>query len=406
MTWRTESHARLFQLVFSPARDSRHAREDFPDIEQEITDSLHNIGTARSPFKVISVFGFVKKEWTEADWKEQNRKRAERSLRSRTLWKRRKTDERRLKLGVPSPHSVPEDRRRSAQKFKAPPVLSLVESPDETVRFFRALISHSKNRDVFVDLSEVTTITPDAIALLLAIVMRITNRGELRVRGNYPDDHAATETISESGFNEYLRTSAGKSSGRRGAIVRQDALEQSKKADGAFARRLIDFAEAEESNRMRLKMSYAHLVECMGNTHQHAGRNPGTQTWWASVFRDSRRGRDCFTFVDMGMGILSSAELSLRLKIHRIFGWTPEVIMRELLAGKIPSSTGKSYRGNGLPSIYRSCRDGKIKRFVMLTDNIFVDAEQDKFKRMSQQIEGVILYWEVPHEGRGAHSLV
>ncbi len=276
-------------------------------------------------------------------------------------------------------------------------VLSLLDRPDESVSFFRNLQDHVKRRDVFVDLSGVKSITPDAIALLLAIVRRLGIRG-IFVSGNYPNDRAATETIRESGFNDYLKTSMPPSGGKKGAIVRQDLSQHSKQADGEYARKLIDFAERDGGNRLHLKIAYGHLVECMGNTHQHAGKRPGDEAWWASVFRDSRRQCDCFTFVDMGVGIFNSAELSIRLKLYKLTGFRRHQILQELLEGKIPSSTGKSYRGRGLPSIYRSCTDGKIRRLVIVTNNVYADAERNDFGALTHNIKGVVLYWEVPHE--------
>jgi hypothetical protein len=188
------------------------------------------------------------------------------------------------------------------------------------------------------------------------------------------------------------------SGSKKGAIVRQDLLQHSKQADGQFASKLVDFAEADVENRLRLKVAYAHLVECMGNTHQHAGAHPGEQTWWASVFRDTRRHCDCFTFVDMGIGIFNSAELSMRLRIYKLTGFRRQTILRELLEGKIPSSTGKAYRGRGLPSIYRSCIDRKVRRFVIVTNDVYADTERNDFRALPHDIKGVVLYWEVPHE--------
>jgi anti-anti-sigma regulatory factor len=263
-------------------------------------------------------------------------------------------------------------------------------------RFFRQLQAHVKHRDVFIDLSGVTRITPDAIALLLAIVRQLEKR-RLHVSGNYPDEPSATETIRESGFNDYLKTSMRPSGSKKGAIVRQDLSQHSKDADGQYARKLIDFAEADGQNRLRLKVAYAHLVECMGNTHQHAGAHPGEQTWWAAVFRDTRRHCDCFTFVDMGIGIFNSAELSIRLKMYKFTGFGRQKILKELLEGKIPSSTGKAYRGRGLPSIYQSCIQQKVRRLVIVTNDVFADAERNDFRPLSHDIKGVVLYWEVPH---------
>jgi hypothetical protein len=71
----------------------------------------------------------------------------------------------------------------------------------------------SKHRDLFVDLSGVRAITPDAIALLLATVKFLDQKRKVYVSGNYPEAEIATETIRMSGFNEYLRTSMPPSGG-------------------------------------------------------------------------------------------------------------------------------------------------------------------------------------------------
>jgi hypothetical protein len=135
----------------------------------------------------------------------------------------------------------------------------------------------------------------------------------------------------------------------------------------------------------------------MGNTHQHAGSFAGEKTWWASVFRDVRRSCDCFTFIDMGVGIFNSIELSARLRLYNVTGLLRPRILKELLEGKIPSSTGKSYRGRGLPSIYQSAMAGKIQRLVILTNEVYADTSRNDFRNLATELRGVLLYWEVAH---------
>jgi hypothetical protein len=339
----------------------------------------------------------MKKRWTEARWRERNRLRAEDSLSRRNQWKEWKRSVRQDGGALAEASVESRVQHRTPKHFLAPTVLSLITAPDDSASFFRDLQGHIKHRNVFVDLSNVEVITPDAIALLLAVVKILGDKRRLLVSGNYPDEPMATETILESGFTEYLRTSMPPGP-RRGAIVRQDLYESSTLADGDYARRLIDFAAKNSSDRLRLKIAYGHLLECMGNTHQHAGRRPGEKTWWASVFRDGRRQCDCFTFVDMGIGIFNSVELSMRLKLLSFTGWGRPKVLKELLEGNIPSSTGKAYRGRGLPSIFRSCAEGKFHRLVILTNDVYADAERNDFRSLRHDIKGVVLYWEVNHE--------
>lgn len=342
----------------------------------------------------------MKKLWTEAREHKRNRIHAANSLASKIRWKIWRRQSRRELSDRAS--AAPEQtgvHHKPPRTIAAPSVLSLVDAPEASISFFRDLQNPAKRRDIFVDLSGVTAITPYAIALLLANVRRLGDRG-ISVRGNYPDAEGAIDAIRESGFNDYLRTSMPRSGHSRGAIVRQELLQNSKQADGQYARKLVDFAEKDGGDRLRLKVVYGHLIECMGNTHQHAAGRPGEQMWWASVFRDVRRQRDCFTFIDMGVGIFNSAELSLRLKVYRLTGFRRQQILRDLLDGKIPSSTGMAYRGRGLPSIRRSCEEGKIRRFVIVTNDVYADTERGAFVPLPEEIKGVVLYWEVPHESR------
>jgi len=220
---------------------------------------------------------------------------------------------------------------------------------------------------------------------------------QIRIGGTYPREEEPMRMFRESGFDEYLKTSLPAAFQNRGAILKQDLSLNAKQADGEYARRLVDFAAKDDGRKLRLKASFAHLVECMGNTHQHAADVVGTESWWASVFKDRRRQRDCFTFVDMGVGIFNSIELSARLRLMNLLNTYRPTILKELLAGRIPSSTRLRYRGRGLPSIFESCKKGRIDRLVILTNDVFADIESDKYLMLSSELRGVILYWEVPY---------
>jgi hypothetical protein len=344
----------------------------------------------------------VKKIWSGSREVRRNRIHAESSLSRRNQWKRWKRAENQSDHigGESRPVQTGGRHHRAPRTLIAPVFFSLVDAPNDSVPFFLRMLRHKKNRDIFVDLSHVRKITPDAIALLLAVVKFLDQRYRLYVSGNYPDEQSAIEVIRESGFNDYLKTSMPSSS-RKGAIVRQDLSIDSKRADGRLARKLIDFAsDGNSARRLSLKGTYGHLLECMGNTHQHAGKTPGEKTWWASAFRDMTRGCDCFTFIDMGVGIFNSVELSTRLKMYNFTGLLRPRILKELLEGKIPSSTGKSYRGRGLPSIYRSAIANNLQRFVILTNEVYADAAKNDFRNLATELPGVVLYWEVSHERR------
>jgi hypothetical protein len=204
--------------------------------------------------------------------------------------------------------------------------------------------------------------------------------------------------IRASGFDQYLRSSGAPPKKRSGAIVKRDITLDSRRADPRCAQQLVDFAAKEDRDISRLRPAYENLLECMSNTHQHAAAKEGTENWWASVFQDSSRRCDCFTFVDMGVGIFESIELNLRLKAYSLIGVGRLEIIRKLLAGEIPSSTGLAYRGKGLPSINASLKEKHVlTRLVIVTNDVYVDVGVDRFDKLGRPLRGLLLYWEVPH---------
>jgi hypothetical protein len=293
----------------------------------------------------------MKKQWTESAFKHRNRLGAAASVERRTTWKKRRRDARREGQFTPALAEIIPKTHRSPLVFKAPAVLSLIDSPDLAIEFFRLLQQHRKRRDVFVDLSDVDQITPDAIAMLIALVGFLGKRRSVLVSGNYPEGLRAKNAIRRSGFDKYIRSRLAPDGTRQGEILRDDYSINQTHADGEYAAKLVDFASEGRDGLGVLQVTYGHLIECMGNTHQHAGGGvAGAERWWASVYRDAERHRDCFTFVDMGVGIFRSVELGVRLKMYNLFDALRPSILRKLLQGEIPSSTGKGYRGRGLPS--------------------------------------------------------
>ncbi len=333
----------------------------------------------------------MKKYWVSAHEKLANTRRARRSLEARLREPKKK--------GETDVEEVPIRRgraTRSAARIEAPEVLSYLHEPARAAEFFGRLRLARRNRDVFVDLRAIRRITPDAIAVLVANVKALQER-RIWINGNYPEDGGAALMIQQSGFNQVISSSHRHLASTGGVIVRRDKLQISQKAEPDRAKRLIDFAAMDDpTDRQRLRSSYGHLMECMANTHEHAHAIAGGAVWWASVFKDTVRHCDCFTFIDMGMGIFESQEFGLRLTLSGILGTKPFLI-RQLLEGKIRSSTNKGYRGRGLPGMFDECKLGNIRKFTITTSDVIADVANDLYMSLPHEFKGVLLYWEVPH---------
>jgi hypothetical protein len=190
-------------------------------------------------------------------------------------------------------------------QLQAPEHFSLINNPDRCASVLHNLLDPWSNK-IFFDMEGVTKLTPDAILLLSASIRNLSGRG-IFVQGNYPLDPLANEAIRQSGFDDYFNKHARQQPHSRGQMVCEDRLDvDSKRAEAKLAKKLIDFASDQQGVPPRLQCVYGHLVDCMTNTHEHAAIDPGTERWWASVFVDKDRGCDCFTFLDLGVGIFES----------------------------------------------------------------------------------------------------
>ena len=115
-----------------------------------------------------------------------------------------------------------------------------------------------------------------------------------------------------------------------------------------------------------------------------------------SVYCNVENNRAAFTFIDQGIGIFKSQGLLFRLKFASQLMFRDRTdILRELLLGNIPSSTGLAYHGYGLPGIYDACINGRIRNLVILSNDVYANIERGDFRPLKNSFDGTILYWEV-----------
>lgn len=255
----------------------------------------------------------------------------------------------------------------------------------------------AKRKNVFVNLSGVKTMTPDAVAGLLAAVHHCELDGS-QVAGNVPSDPLPREMLNDSGFRNYVRSSPGyrQTVTPHGQIVRREAGGEAfyNRFDQHLANRLIQFANL---NSKAQGPSFSVLCEAMLNTMNHASEEGRSrEPWWASAYLDSSRNRVCFTFIDQGVGIFRSYSLVMwwRMLAPRAFLNRGE-ILRRLFQRQIPSSTKIPGRGNGIPEMYEHCKAGRIRNLTVIANNGMGNAETETYQQLSNSFPGTLLYWEI-----------
>jgi hypothetical protein len=299
-------------------------------------------------------------------------------------------------LRRPRPHR--RTSKRAPLEVEAPQVLSFVLNPEASISFFDQIKTMAaKRRVVFVDLSNTTTITPDAITGLLMSIQAPS----AQVMGNQPADPAAAEMINTSGFRDYVKNHPAyvpmptRGQVRKGARGRE-AFEE--RFNQGVANKLTSHAVSQLSGPPPATgPSYRMLCEAMLNTFTHASPVGETnESWWASVYYDAAGGRACFTFIDQGVGIFNSQHFSVRTTIlHWLTALSRGDILGRLFQGDIPSSTRLPGRGNGIPGMYEHCKAGRIHNLTVLTNNALGEAETETYRTLTNSFGGTLIYWEI-----------
>lgn len=282
----------------------------------------------------------------------------------------------------------------------APKVFSFISNPEGVIQFIQSVRETSVSSNVFVDLEHVHGMTPDAAAVLLAMVQHCRIVG-VNMSGNAPLESESREILNNSGFRSHVRSAPGfratAASGRIGKFAKSRETESNRYSQ-ELALEMIQFATLQLTGTVQHNWpSYSVLGEAMLNTLNHAAKKgEPKEPWWASVYHDAKRRRACFTFLDQGVGIFKSHTLTANLKFKQLVGLLdPAQLLEKLLKGEIPSSTRIAGRGNGLPEMYESCKAGRIRNLRVIANQAYGDAELDRYFVLSSSFEGTFLYWEI-----------
>ena len=240
-----------------------------------------------------------KKLFSKNKWKQH--------LRRRQRYQERIAQQKKKHTYITQSGIVPPEQRRKRIQLPLPPVFSMTRNPEEVCEFISTLKLYARRVNLLLDLRNVTLITTDAIALLIATMESINEYAS--VIGNEPVDAAARDILIQSGFFEHVTSAHPVPARVHGRI----AQRRSQRVEPSTARELIHVGtEAVYGVRQKRRAAYRVLIESMNNTHNHAARpKRKKETWWATVYGDSSRNRICYTFLDTGVGIFRSVKIGL-----------------------------------------------------------------------------------------------
>lgn len=280
--------------------------------------------------------------------------------------------------------------------YHLPKEFCLLNNHEEVLSFFlRVRKALEKKSQVTIDFSTVSTITPSAVALLLAKVSnrRWNNGGKIKLIRPVNSD---VDTVLQScGF--YALLGKGQTS-QKGVI--HTKKNNNVDVDIALQVRVLTARHIYGQDDSSIKPLYRTLIECMANTKNHASNIESIQTtWWLVVYNGEKETGEkwtSFSFIDTGVGIYNSANIKKLLKFAAQLKLTRRTdILKDMLEGNVGSRTGLDYRGKGLPKIYNDFMNGHLKNLHIVTNKVFLGLETGTSVEMNKSLDGTFLYWEI-----------
>jgi hypothetical protein len=340
----------------------------------------------------------MKKLYTTREYKIRNTKRAANRLKARLLSKAKQKAKRKKNEGL---KKEVQKQKRIDETFinkKAPANFSFIENTEAVLQYLeelKALFRQRKN--VLIDLKDITNLTNDAIVLLLSFVKNPKIVNGVTIKGNYPKDEKLRKIFVESGV--FNNNNVNEDEHKNYILTRRN-----KKAEGGIAAELIKRASkvvfGEEG---RCPGVYRALMESMANTCYHAKpKQIGEETWWLTVYHDKDNNHVSFAFIDLGVGIFKSSNVSgFREQLSLLFGIKDNRdVLKEIITGSKLSSTKIPYRGKGLPTIYKGLERNYYSNLKIISNDVKADLSNDNFVKLNKEFRGTFIYFEINNLNR------
>lgn len=303
------------------------------------------------------------------------------------------------------------DRYKNYVWISPPKIFSMVDNTEKSIQFISKLERcFSDNKKVFVDLSSVTDIGHGALVVLLSIMMKF-KFNSIDFNGYMPKDTIALQILKSSGFFQELYAKKG----HRGL---SDTYKLEKHHFFTHANKIVDASLSSDIISSISKLIWGKTQRCpklqrvyielMQNTNNHASlEGHGMQHWWTTANYDPERNTGCFSFIDYGVGILSSLKEDKKGKLYKALDKVKQIFqpnsnadfLRLLMTGEIHrTASGKYFRGKGLPGIYQACVSNQISRLVVISNNTMANFANNTFTILRNEFSGTFVYWELAPE--------
>ncbi len=258
----------------------------------------------------------------------------------------------------------------------APAIFDLEQSTEDMLAFFNTVRDAIRNgTPVNIEMANVTSISVSALLYLVAIMQDAKYRGDIMdVHGNMPNHKGSHDIMEASGFFNYVKRRKKKPLFVRSSSIMQITSGMEHKSQlvsdlCAFIRESLNM------NKKDTRYIFKIITELMQNTIDHAYPNhTGKDRMWymSAQFLDEEVE---IAFLDTGLGIPKTVKKKMGEKIGGYIGLTEDedYMMSALDGTEIRTSTGKRYRGKGLPKIYQLYKEGKVSKLAIMSGKGYIN---------------------------------
>jgi len=255
-------------------------------------------------------------------------------------------------------------------------------------------------RSIYIDISQITVLTIDALMYLLAMINNLKRnfQNNYSFSGNVPHDPDIKALLVKSGFFQYVKYTG------KGELERDTDKVQIVSGENvatAMAKKISDFVCAKAGIQKReCAFLYNMMIELMSNAHNHAYNQQNAiidPRWYCFADYNAETNVAEFTFMDTGEGIPTTVKKKFteRLDFLKLKGDNTYVV--SALKGEFRTETQKPHRGKGLPKIREFCEKNKIQNMRIITNQADVTVHDKvlEAKDLSVSLMGTLFYWQI-----------
>lgn len=336
------------------------------------------------------------------------RKRYQEKRKTKKWKKRKKENLFKLRNQIQGYNSA---KRKKLINYPAPNDFSLINNTDEVIKYFNDIRSFiNKKSPVFLDISEITSLTPDSIALQMAQLSDKKNK-KIGMLGNAPKNSKFKKIFEESGLYDHVISSNQRVNGVNNKLWKHSSDNNVKGEIAGEAVELCKEKFASKKKNFDTDSIYNLLVEAMSNTKTHAKKNKGKLSkgkknkkkhdninWWLYSYIDEEKSIIKYSFIDLGIGIFQSASFNdYRKKLSKLLG--NEYLIKPFLQGKIVSSreNDNEISGKGVRQIMQCAQIEEIVKFYIISNDLKIDVKNQAGIKLSTNFAGTFIYFEVSY---------